>query len=250
MIARGIRHWVEQQIDLLGHELTLVAESLEDTSADEARVQNTIQLCFSRVLRMGVTSIDEFSTDGHQKSIYYPYSRPMEIAVIEPSIETDQSGHLPGEPSVLVSPTVADGGELYLRLSLLQPNENQAAALLSWSTLSRFLTPYLKQIRSGSTGYAWMIDAQGTFLYHPQHDFIGKSAFEARQDRSPDFSYVLIDAIQREKMMKGQEGQGFYQSTWHRGITGQLEKNDCLYACCNFNPSGSELVCRRSGAGV
>ena len=166
VIARGIRHWVEQQIDMLGHELTLVAENLDDTSADEARVQNTIQLCFSRVQRMGVTNIEVFTTDGHQKSIYYPYSRPMEIATVEPSTEVNRFGHLPGEPSVLVSPTVADGGELYLRLSLLQPNENQAR-LAFMVNLSRFLTPYLKQIRSGSTGYAWMIDAQGTFLYHP-----------------------------------------------------------------------------------
>ena len=37
---------------------------------------------------------------------------------------------------------------------------------------------YTKDIRSGQTGYAWVIDAEETFLYHPEQDFIGKNAFE------------------------------------------------------------------------
>ncbi len=48
---------------------------------------------------------------------------------------------------------------------------------------------YAQDIRSGQTGYAWVIDAQGTFLYHPEQDFIGKNAFEVREQKGARVSF-------------------------------------------------------------
>lgn len=81
-----------------------------------------------------------------------------------------------------------------------------------------------KGIRSGKTGYAWVIDQQGTFIYHPQMEFIGKNAFEARKEKQPTISFARINEIQKEKMLAGQDGMSWYISGWHRGIKGEMKK--------------------------
>ena len=83
---------------------------------------------------------------------------------------------------------------------------------------------YAKEIHSGQTGYAWVIDAQGTFLYHPEQDFIGRDAFEVREQKGPRVSFAEINKIQREKMLTGQEGVSYYWSGWHLGLHEKVEK--------------------------
>jgi two-component system, NtrC family, sensor kinase len=81
-----------------------------------------------------------------------------------------------------------------------------------------------ENIRSGQTGYAWVIDQDGMFLYHPEREFIGKNAFTARQEREPYISFNDINEIMRGQMLKGEEGSGSYISGWHRGIQGEMTK--------------------------
>lgn len=83
---------------------------------------------------------------------------------------------------------------------------------------------YAQDIRSGHTGYAWIIDAQGHFLYHPERDFIGKDAFEIREKRAARVSFDEINRIQRDKMLAGQEGMSYYWSGWHRGVQAVMKK--------------------------
>jgi two-component system, NtrC family, sensor kinase len=83
---------------------------------------------------------------------------------------------------------------------------------------------YAKGIKSGQSGYAWVIDGRGDFLYHPQEGFIGKSAFEVREQRAPKISFEEINKIQREKMLAGQEGVSWYWSGWHGGIDREMKK--------------------------
>jgi two-component system, NtrC family, sensor kinase len=82
----------------------------------------------------------------------------------------------------------------------------------------------MSSIRSGKTGYAWVIDSYGKFIYHPEKSFIGDTALDARSHRSPDLSFAEINAIQREEMMKGKEGTGSYFTGWHREIVKPMEK--------------------------
>ncbi len=89
---------------------------------------------------------------------------------------------------------------------------------------NRLIKQYAQGIQSGQSGYAWVIDRQGMFLYHPEEGFIGKSAFEVREQRAPKISYAKINEIQREKMLAGQEGVSWYRSGWHRGIAKEMKK--------------------------
>ena len=79
-------------------------------------------------------------------------------------------------------------------------------------------------IRSGRTGYAWVIDESGKFMYHLERDFIGQNAFEVRKIRDPYISFSKINLIQKSIMLEGKEGTSWYISGWHRGQTGTLKK--------------------------
>ena len=79
-------------------------------------------------------------------------------------------------------------------------------------------------IRSGKTGYAWVIDESGKFMYHLERDFIGQNAFEVRKFKDPHISFGKINLIQKTKMLQGKEGTSWYLSGWHRGQTGALKK--------------------------
>ncbi|MBI5407835.1 MAG: PAS domain S-box protein [Nitrospirae bacterium] len=81
-----------------------------------------------------------------------------------------------------------------------------------------------KGIRSGKTGYAWVINENGLFLYHPERDFIGKNAFEARKEKRPTISFARINEIQKDLMLAGKEGTSWYISGWHKGVEGEIRK--------------------------
>ena len=102
--------------------------------------------------------------------------------------------------------------------------------------VSKLIMGVTSSIRSGKTGYAWVIDETGMFLYHPERDFIGENAFEVRQKRKPYISYKQINNIMKDRMLLGEEGTGTYKSGWHRGIEGEMTK---LIA---FTPVRSEAV--------
>jgi signal transduction histidine kinase len=88
-----------------------------------------------------------------------------------------------------------------------------------------YLVKYVSQgVRSGETGYCWVIDDEGRFLYHPKSDFIGKNAYHVREERMPDISFDRINRIQADKMLEGEEGTSEYVSGWHRDIVGEMEK--------------------------
>jgi two-component system, NtrC family, sensor kinase len=110
-------------------------------------------------------------------------------------------------------------------LNMAAPVPGNTRAMVVFDiNISWFLTPFLKDIRSGKTGYAWIICENGSFLYHPKGEFIGRDAFDVRQEEDPRLSFHTINFIQKEKMLKGQEGTGSYESGWHRDFYGPIRK--------------------------
>jgi two-component system, NtrC family, sensor kinase len=95
--------------------------------------------------------------------------------------------------------------------------------------VSTLLSAILKPIQSGKTGYAWVIEPEGRFIFHPNPDFSGRDAFKVRDEKFPDLFNEPIHFIQKEKMLKGEQGTGWYYSGWHRGYTGPTKK---LVAFC------------------
>lgn len=96
----------------------------------------------------------------------------------------------------------------------------------------------IKDIRSGKTGYAWLIDGGGTFLHHPERGFIGENAFEARKEKKHAISFARINEIQKNLMLAGKEGTSWYVSGWHRGKEGEMKKL-IAYSPIHLEPSAS-----------
>ncbi len=81
-----------------------------------------------------------------------------------------------------------------------------------------------KGIKSVKESYVWVIDKKGTFLYHPASEFIGKNAFSVREEKTKNISFVRINEIQKEKMLKGETGTSWYISGWHKDMEGEMKK--------------------------
>jgi len=99
-----------------------------------------------------------------------------------------------------------------------------SGALMFLIDVTKLTGDVAKEIRSGKTGYAWVIDNKSTFLFHHEKEFIGKNAFEVRKGKMPSISFTRINEIQKEKMLKGEEGTSWYISGWHRGQEGEMNK--------------------------
>ncbi len=118
-------------------------------------------------------------------------------------------------------------GEVTVTSSFWAPvnlDAGRRGALFARLDISRLVASVTSRIRSGRTGYAWVIDQSGVFLYHPEKDFVGKNAFTARAERQPYISFAKINQIMKERMLRGEEGAGLYESGWHRGVRGRITK--------------------------
>ncbi len=83
---------------------------------------------------------------------------------------------------------------------------------------------YSREVRSGETGYAWVIDHRGIFLSHYEPTFIGEDSFSVRHRRNPRISYTQINEAVRKHLLRGGEGTGWYLSGWHRGLIHEVKK--------------------------
>lgn len=104
-----------------------------------------------------------------------------------------------------------------------------------------------QNITIGQKGYIWLIDENGIILSHPDKDQIGKDKMVIRKAAFPDYDWSQLEQIV-EKMKKGEEGIGIYQSAWwteenpkvHKKVIGfapiQIgEKKWSVAACMSFD---------------
>ena len=81
-----------------------------------------------------------------------------------------------------------------------------------------------KEVRSGKTGYPWIVDKDGIFLAHYEKPFVGKHHIQVRKERNPDIPFAKIDELVQDHVLKGEEGTDWYISGWHREKLGQVKK--------------------------
>ena len=60
-------------------------------------------------------------------------------------------------------------------------------------------------VRSGTTGYAWIVDQNGILLAHYEKEFVGQNAFAARQTRNPNMTFPGLEELQ-DKTPQGRRG--------------------------------------------
>jgi len=75
---------------------------------------------------------------------------------------------------------------------------------------------FVYPIRTGDTGYAWMIDSRGVLLAHPNKQMEGRKAIDILKELWPENSAFNLETIINKEMIKGDEGTGEYTG-WHFG---------------------------------
>ena len=229
-VARSIQKLVEQALGSLEKELRQLADRVPAMPSSPVDRQARLQ---SELERMGMSGVVEIQLWNRAASRVWVYSRSAPCKVSSATTPIPDTGQLPEPGEIGMTRPEVIGSSVTMSMITPMDRRNDRFLLLKIN-LVQFLTPLLKDIGSGVSGYAWIIDDQGRFLYHPFTDFIGRSAFEVRQETYPNLSFVQIDRIQKEEMLQGREGTGTYQSAWHRGLTGTIDK---LIAFCPIHIS-------------
>lgn len=103
-------------------------------------------------------------------------------------------------------------------------DQQQAAWICCIADFNSIKNKFIYPIRSGKTGYAWMVDNRGILIAHPNKSMEGIGAIEASKRGLPEFSSRRLEEIVNQKMVKGQEGTGEYVSGWHAQAKGLTKK--------------------------
>ncbi|MDB9822970.1 ATP-binding protein [Deltaproteobacteria bacterium] len=227
VIAHGLSGLIERELGFLKKEILLLRGVISGSNIPGEHYEISREN-LSRVLEKGVSSIDIVDLKKRERYIHVLY-RDISVKKEQDATVSEifPEGTMAPETVWTSKPRVTQSGTT---MTLATPLAEDSPKILLFNIdLTWFFKNIFKDIRSGKTGYAWLIDEDGLFLFHPESSFIGRDAFEVREERDPDISYDMINFIQKEKMMTGQEGSGYYFSGWHRGITGKIRK---LIAFC------------------
>ncbi len=81
---------------------------------------------------------------------------------------------------------------------------------------------YLRDIRIGRDGYAWMISREGIDLYHPAPGHAGKTIYETSSEYPGDLAMA-------EQMMRGNEGMAIYAGGVTRGDRVEVVVKHAVY---------------------
>jgi len=237
VICRNLSRAMEKDLKRLEREMLLAARRMARAPRDDELRREAVFPFLCRASPSGVVGMDVLDLREGKRQIHalrstadlgpspsLPDSRQWETREEACGSECDD---LPLQ-ELRVDQVWASSAEVRedrLLLRLVLPVASDSFLLLcARLDLRKFLSPFLEGVRSGKTGYAWIIDHRGTFLYHPRAEFTGKSAFRIRGEEDPGVSYERINFIQENRMLKGEEGTGWYYSRWHREDLGRVEK--------------------------
>ena len=240
VIARHVASQIENRLETLRREIILLSMSPSIQYYEVPSMLNRLETTFSSIKYEGMNEI-RFIEERHKKVHHIakghrcisgiPTDEDLEYLkwasdpankgkINYTNISINNPG-LPGKPTMnLITPV----WQVSVDESHPSPSNKFSGVLIFVLDVSELVGNLVKEIRSGKTGYAWVIDENGIFLYHQEQSFIGKNAFEARKGKRPTISFERINLIQKEKMLKGKEGTSWYISGWHRNIEGEIKK--------------------------
>jgi len=232
---------IEKDFKILKNELLTLSLSPSIQYVETVSWRNRMEISMATVREYGVFRILLIPEDGKKAYTIDP-TRALSIEKTDYTLnESYQWCSQPNRRNLVYAGEVRKGiveeseTELVMELatSLYQTSPDEAhpvptlkfaGVLVFYLDAGRLARQIVGPIRSGKTGYAWIIDQSGNFIYHLEQKFIGQNAFEARHLENPHISFDKINLIQKDKMLQGQQGTSWYKSGWHRGQIGPLEK--------------------------
>jgi PAS domain S-box-containing protein len=227
-IAQTAKARIESEIEEIKRDLYFQAHAIREKTEDPRKIADALQ---PGMMQLPVSMVRRVEVVDRSSGRVFTGIPPGSWS--ERRLTPDDPTHTvrfapQAEPAFWISPVSVDATVMELMIAVrLGPDTERM--LVFHLSVSALLSAIVKPIQSGKTGYAWVIDPQGRFIFHPNPDFFGRDAFSVRDEKFPDLSNEPIHFIQREKMLKGEQGTGWYYSAWHRGYTGPTKK---LIAFC------------------
>ncbi|MFA5111286.1 MAG: ATP-binding protein [Desulfobaccales bacterium] len=176
----------------------------------------------NRAYQVDSRGVDQITTESFKDAPFLSWARQPEHKgqILVMPVSTQIPHYMGRLITVMAMPTY----EMSVDDTHPHPSGAFAGVLAFYIDAHQLAKKFTQGIRSGKTGYAWIMDSKGLFLTHPERDFIGKNAFTVRKERMSAISFDAINQIQREKMLAGKEGWGAYISGWHGGMAGEIQK--------------------------
>jgi two-component system, NtrC family, sensor kinase len=259
ILAKTTARQIEDGLEFLRRELKILNYSPAIQYLEEVAWANRMQVSFDDLSKLGVTAIERIDFAGANTGRTYildaggPRVIAYDVKEISPKVtwakdpanrgrvyqgpvELQERGDHKIPFFVMATPVY----EMSVDESHPKATGNLDGVLLFKVDASQFTGHYGAAIRSGRTGYCWVLNSNGIFLYHPEREFIGEDAFTARGRRNPAISFTKINEIQKTKMLAGEEGASQYSSGWHRGVVQPMEKF-LAYSHAKVTPDGSRI---------
>ncbi|MBI5739578.1 MAG: PAS domain S-box protein [Nitrospirae bacterium] len=233
---------IENRLNLLKKELSLLSLSPSIQYFERVSMGKRMGITFSSIREEGALEIRYVESTGQRTHLLDSGGHQVGNSAPEDRKCLEWARHAENKGSILLREREApwrrkEDGKEFLVMKMAVPvwqvsvdeanpvaTNKFSGVLLFTVDTTEMIKKITKGIRSGRTGYAWVINKSGTFLYHPEREFIGKNAFEARKEKKPTISFDRINEIQKKLMLTGKEGTSWYISGWHRGEQGEMKK--------------------------
>ena len=241
LLARHVARQIENSLETLRRELVLLSLSPSIQYSEAASMRNRVENSFSSIKHEGTLEIRYIENkrqqvlhilEQHKCSTEAPTSD--DVAFLEWARDEANKGSIrltevsemsfQGAPAMPIMRMAIPVWQVSVDDSHPVAQNKFSGVLVFVVDAAKLIHNITREIRSGKTGYSWVIDENGTFLSHQETAFIGQNAFEARKGKKQTISFTRINEIQKDKMLKGEEGTSWYISGWHRGVEGEIKK--------------------------
>ncbi|MCL4501386.1 MAG: ATP-binding protein [Deltaproteobacteria bacterium] len=242
MLARKIGDNVESYFDFLENALMGYAGLFQTTAPKERELDNVLMERFARHQRFGILAIVRYNPAGTGVQVFttaapppLPGKQVLPAAYLQWARDPVHRGHLFLSKTFEYSDPPWQGRRLMRFLTPLYWGPQQVFS----GVLEFLIDPFFicqkvtADVRSGQTGYAWIIDQDEIFLAHYEKDFVGHNAIQIRLARNPKIVFRGLRELDTA-LLAGKEGMTEYDSGWHREKLGPTPKL-AAYTPINFS---------------
>ena len=242
MLARKIADNVEVYVDFLEFQMVSYKQAYQVEAITPGHFRAFLTLQINSLKNFGILAIREYDPKGILDYVYLPGGTfvPLKPAPLAERYLAWAKDGKNREALLLteifqLSDQPGPGGRAMAIVAPLYPFNDDPASQNARTpefdgVLEVIVDPYFiagmvtRDVRSGKTGYPWIIDRDGIFLAHYESSFVGKNQEQVREERNPKISFSKINHIVQNYILKGEEGTDWYVSGWHREKIGQVKK--------------------------
>jgi len=242
MLARKIADNVESYFDFLENALMGYAGLFQTAPPEERTLDASLAERFTRHKRFGLLEITRYSVAGVGVQVFSTSPTPIKAGTLVLPAEYLNWARDPQHRGCLFLsktfnyPEAPWKGRRVMRFMtpLYWGTTPQFAGVLEFLIDPFFICEKVTaDVRSGQTGYAWIIDQNEIMLAHYEKDFVGHEAIQIRIARNPNIVFRGLREL-HANLLAGREGVTEYDSGWHRQKLGQIPKL-AAYTPIKFN---------------